>query len=243
MRSRRLGISLGVNLLPPTAKICNFDCIYCECGWNSDHRGGSFNAKEEVLEILSETLVDMHAKGEPADYITFAGNGEPTMHPDFEEIIDRTLALRDKIAPEAKVAVLTNGTMIHREAVRRALSRVDKAMVKFDSAIDATYQVMNQPLSRRTVSEIVDLLKLFKGDFIMQSMFLKGEYRGASFDNTTEQEVTAWLEVVRATSPREVMLYSIDRDTPHDRLTKVTREELLSIASRVESLSIPTTVS
>ncbi len=243
VKSRRLGVSLGVNLLLPSAKLCNFDCIYCECGWNRDSPGGAFNKKEEVLEILSQTIEKMVTDGTPPDYITFAGNGEPTMHPDFEEIIEGTLAVRDRLASGAKVAVLTNSTMLYRESVRRALKRVDKAMLKLDSAFDATMQVMNQPLGRRSVEDTVALMESLEGDFVIQTMFLRGEYNGVSFDNTSKEEVAAWLEIIARLRPREVMLYSIDRDTPHSDLVKITREELLEIAREVEGLGISVSVS
>ncbi len=243
IRSRRLGISLGVNLLHPTAKLCNFDCIYCECGWNSDNPHGRFNPRSEVLEALELKLQEMAAEGELPNFITFAGNGEPTMHPEFEAVIDGTIALRDSFAPDAKIGVLTNATMIDRESVRSALKRVDKAMLKFDSAVDSTVRLVNQPNGRRTVGQTVELMKLFDGEFVMQTMFLRGRYGGCAFDNTTEGELDAWLAVVDELRPQEVMLYSIDRDTPHFDLQRVSREELLDIASRVEALGITTSVS
>ncbi len=243
IKSRRLGISLGVNLLLPTAKLCNFDCIYCECGWNKDNPGGAFNTSDEVLEALGATVEKMVEDGCAPDYITFAGNGEPTMHPDFEGVIERVLALRDRLAPNCKVAVLTNSTMLHKESVRRALKKVDKAMLKLDSAFDATMQRMNQPLGRRSVEETVKLMESMEGDFVVQTMFLRGEFDGVEFDNTTEEEVAAWLEILSRLRPREVMLYSIDRDTPHKNLVKITREEMQEIAARVEALGLSATVS
>ena len=168
VRSRRLGISLGVNLLPIESKLCSFDCIYCECGWNADHPGKRrFNAREDVRNMLDETLGKMVKEGTPPDVITFAGNGEPTMHPDFEAIIEDTRALRDKHCPNAKVSVLSNATQIHREDVRRALKRVDNNILKLDSAFDATVQLMNKPQGNYTVARTVELLKMFEGDFIL----------------------------------------------------------------------------
>ena len=222
VRSRRLGISLGVNLLPIESKLCSFDCIYCECGWNADHPGKRrFNAREDVRNMLDETLGKMVKEGTPPDVITFAGNGEPTMHPDFEAIIEDTRALRDKHCPNAKVSVLSNATQIHREDVRRALKRVDNNILKLDSAFDATVQLMNKPLGNYTVARTVELLKMFEGDFILQTMFLRGEYLGKVVDNTTEEEVAAWLKVVEELKPKQVMVYSLDRDTPCQTITKV----------------------
>lgn len=243
VRSRRLGLSLGVNLLPIESKLCSFDCIYCECGWNADHPGKRrFNAREDVYKMLDETLGKMVKDGTPPDVITFAGNGEPTMHPDFEAIIDDTIALRDKHCPAAKVSVLSNATQIHREDVRRALKRVDNNILKLDSAFDATVQLMNKPQGNYTVARTVELLKVFEGNFILQTMFLRGEYLGKLVDNTTEEEVAAWLKIVEELKPKQVMVYSLDRDTPCQTITKVEKDDLRIIADRVEALGIPCSV-
>ena len=243
IRSRRLGLSLGVNLLPIESKLCSFDCIYCECGWNDEHPGKRrFNAREDVRTMLEETLQKMVADGTPPDVITFAGNGEPTMHPDFENIIADTIALRDKHCPEAKVSVLSNATQIHREDVRRALLRVDNNILKLDSAFDETVQLVNKPQGAYTVARTVELLKAFEGNLIVQTMFLRGEYAGKRVDNTTEEEVAAWLKLVAEIRPKQVMVYSLDRDTPCQTLEKVEKEELREIAARVEALGIPCSV-
>lgn len=243
IRSRRLGLSLGVNLLPIDSKLCSFDCIYCECGWNDEHPGKRrFNAREDVRAMLDATLQKMVAQGTPPDVITFAGNGEPTLHPDFESIIEDTIALRDKHCPEAKVSVLSNATQIHREDVRRALLRVDNNILKLDSAFDATVQLMNKPQGAYTVARTVELLKAFEGNLIVQTMFLRGEYLGQRVDNTTEEEVSAWLRLVEEIRPKQVMVYSLDRDTPCQTLEKVEKDELRGIAERVEALGIACSV-
>lgn len=243
IRSRRLGLSLGVNLLPIDSKLCSFDCIYCECGWNDEHPGKRrFNAREDVGAMLAATLQKMVADGTPPDVITFAGNGEPTLHPDFEQIIDDTIALRDKYCPEAKVSVLSNATQIHRDDVRRALLRVDNNILKLDSAFDATVQLINKPQGSYTVERTVELLKAFEGRLIVQTMFLRGEYLGKRVDNTTSEEVEAWLKLVADIAPKQVMVYSLDRDTPCQTLEKVEKDELRTIAERVEQLGIPCSV-
>lgn len=243
VRSRRLGLSLGVNLLPIESKLCSFDCIYCECGWNDEHPGKRrFNAREDVRTMLAETLEKMVAAGTPPDVITFAGNGEPTMHPDFELIIDDTIAMRDRYCPSAKVSVLSNATQIHREDVRRALMRVDNNILKLDSAFDATVQLMNKPQGSYAVQRTVELLKAFDGNLIIQTMFLRGEYLGQKVDNTTDEEVSAWLELVKEIAPKQVMVYSLDRDTPCQTIYKVEKEELREIAARVEALGIACSV-
>ncbi len=243
VRSRRLGLSLGVNLLPVESKLCSFDCIYCECGWNADHIGQRrFNSREAVSDMLRQVLERMVGEGTPPDVITFAGNGEPTMHPDFESIIDDTLTLRDELCPTAKVSVLSNATQIHREDVRRALRRVDNNILKLDSAFDATVQLVNKPQGAYTVERTVELMQLFEGEMILQTMFLRGEYDGKRVDNTREEEVEAWLRLVERIAPRQVMVYSLDRDTPCKTLEKVSRDELKKIATRVEALGIPCSV-
>lgn len=244
VHSRRLGLSLGVNLLPPSAKICSFDCAYCECGWNAERRGvRRFNDRETVRERLAATLRRMAAEGRLPDVITFAGNGEPTLHPDFEAIIGDTIALRDELAPAARVSVLSNATQLHRDDVRRALDRVDNNILKLDSAFDETVRRMNRPQSASySVARTVEELCRFEGRMILQTMFLRGEVEGLPVDNTTEEEVAAWLALVARIRPRQVMVYSLDRDTPCPTLERVPREELQRIAARVEALGIACSV-
>ena len=192
--------------------------------------------------MLREVLSKMVQDGTPPDVITFAGNGEPTMHPDFEAVIDDTIALRDELCPAAKFSVLSNATQLHREDVRRALLRVDNNILKLDSAFDATVQLVNKPVGSYSVERTVELMKLFEGQMILQTMFLRGEYLGQRVDNTTEEQVEAWLRLVKEIAPRQVMVYSLDRDTPCQTLEKVGREELQQIAARVEALGIACSV-
>ena len=246
VHSRRLGLSLGINLLPMHAKICNFDCIYCECGSNNERLGATeqrrFNAREDVRMHLEATLRRMTAADTPPDVLTFAGNGEPTLHPEFEAVIDDTLKLRDALCPSAKVSVLSNATRIDREDVRRALLRVDNNILKLDSAFDSTVQAMNAPCGNYSVERTVELMSLFDGRFILQTMFLRGTCNGATIDNTVETEVSAWLEMVKRLRPQKVMVYSLDRPAPCPTLEKIPRSELESIARRVEALGIECSV-
>ncbi|MDL2320562.1 radical SAM protein [Alistipes sp. OttesenSCG-928-B03] len=242
VRSRRLGLSLGVNLLPVDSKLCNFNCIYCECGWTGSGTRPRFNSREDVRRLLGEKLREMTAAGTPPDVITFAGNGEPTMHPEFEQIIDDTIALRDEICPSALVSVLSNATMIGRESVRRALLRVDNNILKLDSAFDETVRLIDDPQGAYSVAQTVANMKLFDGRLIIQTMFARGEYEGQVVDNTTEREVAAWLELVREVAPQKVMIYTIDRDTPCQTLEKVAVDDLRQIAARVEALGIECSV-
>ncbi|MEG1554769.1 MAG: radical SAM protein [Rikenellaceae bacterium] len=234
--SRRLGVSLGVNLLPTDSKLCNFNCVYCECGWTKkdDSKGKQhFNDKKDVLSLLEQVLSQRVEKGETLDVITFAGNGEPTMHPDFAEIIDETIALRNRYFPKVKIAVLSNATMLGRESVREALAKVDRAILKIDSAFDDTIKAINNPLGNYSLDAVIKNMSLFKGEIIIQTMFLRGVNNGVAIDNTTEKEVSAWLDVLKQVKPSQVMVYSLDRDTPLETLTKVPKEELKKIASQV----------
>lgn len=243
VHSRRLGLSLGINLLPIESKLCNFDCIYCECGWNEEHRGKArFNSRHDVAAMLEQVLQQMLSDGTPPDVITFAGNGEPTMHPDFEAIIDDTIAIRNRLCPAAKISVLSNATQLHREDVVRALRRVDNNILKLDSAFDSTVQLINKPVGSYSVECVVQGMKRFEGELIVQTMFLRGEYLARRVDNTTAEQVDAWLKLIAEIRPRQVMVYSLDRDTPCPTLEKVSREELQEIAQKVEALGIKCSV-
>ncbi|MDR0954837.1 MAG: radical SAM protein [Rikenellaceae bacterium] len=244
IQSRRLGTSLGVNLLPVDNKLCTFNCIYCECGWNTPGVKPRFNSRETVRQALREALTRMAAEGKTLDVITFSGNGEPTMHPDFEGIIDDTLALRDALMPMAKVSVLSNATLIGRESVRRALMKVDNNILKLDSAFDDTVRRIDGPANPDyTVASTVENLRKFNGKFILQTMFLRGTFNGEPIDNTTQREVDGWLALVDDLRPEKVMIYTIDRDTPAKDLHKVSLDELNRIAERVRALGIPCSVS
>lgn len=241
IHSRRLGRSLGVNLLHQEAKICSFNCIYCECGWN--FRAESHQpSREEVSAALEKKLVELTERGEGIDVITFAGNGEPTTHPKFPEIIDDTIALRDRYFPDAKISVLSNATMIWKPAVHDALLRVDNNILKLDSAIQHTVEVINQPQGKYSVTDVIENLKKFNGDVIIQTLFLRGTFNGETVDNTTPAEVDAWIDAIKYINPREVMLYSLDRATPAENLIKIEAPELQFIADRLEALGIKTQV-
>lgn len=227
IHSRRLGISLGVNLLPDDGKVCSFDCIYCECGWNADNRGGHMPVADDVLRQLKDRLRLMHQQGDHLDVITFAGNGEPTLHPDFPRVIDRTLQLRDQYFPEVKVSVLSNATRLAVPEVREALMRVDNNILKLDGAFDATVRLIDQPLdSHYSIRQIVDGMKAYQGQLIVQTMFVRGEHDGQHVDNTTPAEVAAWCDLMREVRPHQIMVYSLDRPTPEPNLIAVSRAEM-----------------
>ena len=235
VKSRRLGVSLGVNLLPVDAKICSFDCIYCECGFNTTMKESPLPTREQVYVTLETKLQEMVAANELPDAITFAGNGEPTLHAQFKSIIDDTIALRDRYCKDAKVSVLSNSTRMHRPAVFRALQKVDNNILKFDSAIDKTVQRLDRPVGKQfTVNWQVEQMKKFKGNIIIQTMFIRGKLTDGIIDNTTEEEVSAWLEALKIINPRQVMIYTIDRETPTKGLEKVSAKTLQHIACRAK---------
>lgn len=244
IHSRRLGSSLGVNLLPYDGKLCSFDCIYCECGFNKDFRTKTkLPSRANVKDAMDSRLSQLRAEGKHIDVITYAGNGEPTMHPDFEGIIDDTIELRDKYFPESKISVLTNGLHVSKESVFRGLQKVDNNILKLDSAFDETVQIVDRPNAPSySVRNQVEQYKRFGHDIIIQTMFIRGEFEGQHFDNTTDKEVSAWLELVRELNPREVMIYTIDRETPAKGIEKISVEVLKDIASKVEAMGIATNV-
>lgn len=241
IRSRRLGVSLGVNLMPITAKLCTFDCVYCECGWNQPVSHPSLPTREEVRIALESQL---SIAVEPIDVITFSGNGEPTLHPDFLGIIQDTCALRDQYCPKAKVSVLSNSTQLGRIDVFEALRLCDNRILKLDSAIDATMRLIDMPVNAQlTVKQIVQWLSIFDGDFTLQTCFLRGEYQGQTIDNTTPEELTAWYEMVDYLHPKQVMIYVIDRVTPLETLEKISAEMMEKIAIPLREKGIDVIVS
>ena len=244
VHSRRLGISLGINLLPADGKVCSFDCIYCECGFNEDHRPTlPLPTREEVALKLEEKLQQMKTEGQMPDVLTFAGNGEPTCHPHFAEIIDDTIRLRDQYCPKAKVSVLSNSTMIHRQEVHDALMRVDNNILKLDTVDPIYINKVDHPNGTYDVNVIIERLKAFKGHVIIQTMFMRGIAAGESVDNTGEEYVGPWLEAVKNIKPQQVMIYTIDRETPTRGLMKATHEQLDGIRDRVIAAGIPCTAS
>lgn len=221
--SRRLGSSLGINLLPVNGKICTFDCIYCECGWNKDGRDDTRLPKAaEVREALENKLKQLVKAGTPVDSITFSGDGESTINPDFPQIIDDTLALRDQYYPKAKVSVLSNATQVHRPEIFAALKKVDNPIMKIDAPTNELIEKINHPAPGYDVARVIEALKQFNGNFVLQTMFLKSK----DFDSSSPEVLKGWMDIVRLLKPREVMAYTIDRPTPEAGLQKFTVEEM-----------------
>ena len=242
IKSRRLGVSLGVNLPPTNGKLCSFDCVYCECGFNFINKNAKIPTRKEVKEQLERKIKEMAEHNENLDTITFAGNGEPTMHRDFAKIIDDTIEIRDKFFPNAKISVLSNSMFCGKKSVFDALNRVDNNILKLDSGIEETIKIINRPNSKFSLKKLVENLQKFNGNLIIQTLFFSGEFEGKIFDNTTENEVSEWLNLLKIIRPKEVMLYSLDRPTPAKNLQKTDLETLQKIATLVEKNGIKTNV-
>ena len=244
VHSRRLGVSLGINLMPADGKLCSFDCVYCECGFNKpSHSGSKRPSREQVKTDLEKQLQKMVEEGRLPDVITFAGNGEPTLHPDFAGIIDDTIALRDRYCPQAKVSVLSNATMAFKPDVHDALLKVDNNILKLDTVDPDFIQLVDRPVGKFDVNKIIDDLAAFHGKVIVQTMFLKGKYQGRDVDNTGDYYVTPWLKALEKIKPEAVMVYTIDRETPAHELLKATPDELDAIVARIKALGIDASAS
>ena len=225
IHSRRLGTSLGVELMPLTHKLCTFNCVYCECGWNEPVSHPVLPTRAEVKAALEEKLMDLTTKDERLTTITFSGNGEPTLHPDFLGIIEDTCALRDQYCPSAKVSVLSNSTQLGRPDVVQALRMCDNRILKLDAATDEMMRRIDLPVNEHlTVATIMEWLAQFDGDFTLQTCFLRGEHDGKTIDNTTPDELNAWYRAVDTLRPKQIMIYVIDRKTPEENLSKISRE-------------------
>ncbi|PTN09022.1 wyosine [tRNA(Phe)-imidazoG37] synthetase (radical SAM superfamily) [Mangrovibacterium marinum] len=245
VKSRRLGVSLGVNLLPTDSKVCSFDCIYCECGWTPRKREhkAELPSRQQVAQRLEAQLKKMQQAGELPDVITFAGNGEPTLHPDFAAIIDDTISLRNSYAPNCRVAVLSNATMLHREPVFQALLKVDDNILKLDSAIERTVELLDCPMGRFNLAEVMEQLARFGKSATIQTLFVRGKHKGERIDNTSPEELEAWLTALKKINPAQVMIYTIARDTPAQGLVKIPLDELNQIADRVKAAGFEVQVS
>ena len=228
IRSRRLGSSLGINLLPEKGKFCNFDCIYCECGWNKDGKDDTvLPTADKVRHDLEAKLTTLLEQNIPVDSITFSGDGEPTLNPEFAQIVDDTLRLRDQYYPSAKVSILSNATRAFRPEVLAALQRVDNPIMKIDAPTNELVAKINRPAPGYDVQKVIESLKAFKGNFVLQTMFL----RSNDFDSSAPEVLHGWMDIVRTLKPREVMVYTIDRPTPETNLQKFTVEEMQQLTA------------
>ena len=240
MRSRRLGLSLGINLLPLHSKFCSFNCIYCECGWTPPNPSNhpKFPMRAEMKHFLERRLLELAAEDYLPDALTYAGNGEPTLHPEFEGIVDDTIELRNRLAPEARVSVLSNASMLHDPGVFSALQKIDNNILKLDAGTLGMLDLINNPVEPVQFEELIGHLKRFEGRLIIQSMFLRGSFKGHVVDNTTDDEVERWIGHLREIRPQLVMIYPIARETPVHNLEKITLSELKRIAALVEATGL-----
>jgi wyosine [tRNA(Phe)-imidazoG37] synthetase (radical SAM superfamily) len=243
IRSRRLGISLGVNLLPANKKHCTFNCIYCECGWTQPPDACMvFPERNDIRNALEQKLIEMQRKHAMLDSITYAGNGEPTIHPDFANITDDIIELRNKYFPDAKISLLSNASRAAMPGIKEALLKIDQPILKLDCGTEATFQLLNNPGIKTSLAEIVSSLVEFNGKAIIQTLFVKGVYEGKPVDNTSDEEIIAWLGHLENIKPRLVMIYPIARETPVAGLEVVPPEKLTEISRKVEQLGIATEV-
>ena len=244
VHSRRLGISLGVNMMPASGKICTFDCLYCENGLNAERRcSDNHNSAALVADALEKKLLEMRDEGTLPDVITFAGNGEPTAAPEFPEAIRAAVELRGKIAPQAKIAVLSNGTKANKPRIHDALTLVDDNILKLDT-VDADYiRLLDRPVGSYDVEKQIETFASFQGHVIVQTIFLNGKWRGHDMDNTTDYYVAPWLRALDRIRPQEATIYTIARETPVTGLRKAPADVMDSIAARVRALDIPCQVS
>ncbi|MBL7996634.1 radical SAM protein [bacterium] len=238
LNTRRLGSSLGINLLPAKRKICNFECVYCECGWTNDTIKDKLPTHEELTYEFKNKFIELAGAGRPVDHITFAGNGEPTMHPQFEQIIDTMIDLRNEFYPQARIAVLSNATRVSHPPVFRALQRIEDRILKLDAGTEKMFQQIDIPDNGMTLDRVTADIKKFGGNVTIQTLFLRGFFKNQVIDNTSEEELAAWIERLRYIQPVKVMIYSIERETPVDRLTKVTKNELEDIVEKLRQNGI-----
>lgn len=239
VNSRRFGKSLGVNLLPLDNKICNFNCVYCECGW-TDLKSvvSKFIPKDQIIAAMTKRFEEISSGSDKPDVITFAGNGEPTMHPDFTAIIDETIRLRNKYLPEVKIVVLSNSALLGNADVMEALQKVDLRVMKLDAGSEEQFRKIDQPLSLKKIEWFVDKLKMFKGNLYIQTIFLRGKHDNAVIDNTSEEEIEKWIGLLKQIQPELVMIYTIDRETPLKGLEKISEKELQKIGDKVNAAGI-----
>lgn len=243
IKSRRFGGSLGINLLPLDNKVCNFNCIYCECGWtNLGSVEVRFLPATRIISAMEERFKEIATEKKQIDSITFAGNGEPTMHPQFSEIMEATVLLRNKFLPGVKITVLSNAALIGKEKVFNTLKKADLLVLKLDAGTNEMFKRIDKPLSSKDIEWYIGKLKKFDGRLVIQTLFLTGENERKTIDNTTTEEIAAWIKALEEIKPQEVMIYSLDRETPAKDLHKVPPEKLQEICNRVKQKGINATV-
>jgi len=238
IKSRRFGFSLGMNLLPTQSKVCSYNCIYCECGWNPESPHGTFVDKHLFLEVLEQNLKTLFESNGKLDVLTYAGNGEPTLHPDFLDIVNNTIKLKNKYFPDKKIVLLSNGSTISEPSIKEAILKIDMPVLKLDSAIESTMKLINMPSKYFNFKQYLEDLQQLQHQIYIQTMFLKGNYNGILIDNTTDNEVEALIEQYIKIRPQAVMLYSLDRIPPLSSLQKIDANTMQAIAQKIEKAGI-----
>ena len=239
VKSRRLGNSLGINLLSTHYKVCDFDCIYCECGW-THHKPDSkkFIEKQKFIQLLETKLSQLERDKIPVDYITYAGNGEPTLHPYFLEIAKKVSELRDQYFPKCSIALLSNGSTLSKEKIKASFAYIEDVILKIDAGHQQLFQLINRPNEHLQLDDICNNMVNLQGNFIAQSMFLKGNADGVEFDNSDQKVVAKWKEKIQMLRPKYVQIYSISRDTPLESIQPISKERLQNIAEQLENMGI-----
>jgi len=240
VKSRRLGNSLGINVSPTNVKICTFNCIYCECGWTLERSIAPelFFPAEEIITAIETKLYQCKNSDIQIDSITFSGNGEPTLHPDFHQIIEALIMLRNQYFSEINITCLSNSTQLTNKNVLSALKKIENPILKLDAVTDPLFQLINKPTNSISVEEIIEHLQQLNGGFILQTLFFKGEIDGQTFNNAAEPHLSLWLNVVKKLHPKKVMIYSLDRNTPAQTIEKIPMEELLKIVGRLQTAGV-----
>lgn len=231
--SRRFGKVIGINILGTENKVCSFDCGYCDLGstqmrLNRLKRDVKFPTPEEVTEALNSTFRDIHENGPAINAISIAGNGEPTLHPDFPEVIDAILAARDRWLPGKPVQILTNGANLDTRKISEALNKLDERIVKIDAGNEKTFKAVNAPLSRTTLARVLAGLRNLK-DVVVQSLFIQG-----IVDNTKPSDIDDWIEVIAIVKPKMVHIHGMSRQPAIPGFLRCDEDTLYTIASRLE---------
>ncbi len=239
IKSRRLGNSIGINLLSTTEKICNYDCIYCECGWtNKTHRKEKFVQTDVLFQELEGRLRELKQNKKEVNYITYAGNGEPTLHPNFLLITKIIFALRNQYFPNSKIALLSNGSTLNKKDTLTSFEFIDDCILKIDAGSQELYQLINCANVNLQLDDLCTKMETINEKIIVQTMFLKGSHNQVDFDNTIEPEIGKWMSRIAKIKPRYVQLYSIARDTPAKNLKAISKDKLKNIAISLAEIGI-----
>ena len=234
IRSKRLGCSLGLNLFPSDRKVCSFDCVYCHFGGTTDHvRQSERLGIPSVTEVLA-AVEEFLKSDNDFDYITFSGNGEPTMYPDFAELVPKLHELIRRRRPSVRLALLSNSSCVGEESLYPALKLIDLPIFKLDAGNQTTFEILNRPCPGVTISAIIDGLTRLSArqEIIIQTVMVDGpvpNHDGQAFDD--------WIVAIRRIRPGAIQLYTTDRPVADTRVRKVSDRQLETIAARIRELT------